>query len=131
VNKLKVIGPRQAHAQFADKSRTVTLANYDIAMSYMMFLLITLLMKYRKIVCRPCRRSHRRVWVRSYLRKRRAAGTMRGIMNELSETYPSGFIKYTRMDMTKFRKLVEMVRSAVQKKDKNMRLLISVENNKL
>jgi hypothetical protein len=37
-------------------------------------------------------------------------------MNELSETHPSGFIKYTRMDMTKFRELVEMVRSAVQKK---------------
>jgi hypothetical protein len=44
------------------------------------------------------------------------AGTIRGIMNELSETHPSGFIKYTRMDMTKFRELVEMVRSAVQKK---------------
>jgi hypothetical protein len=54
------------------------------------------------------------------------AGTMRGIMNELSETHPSGFIKYTRMDMTKFRELVEMVRSAVQKKDTNMRLLVSV-----
>jgi hypothetical protein len=40
-------------------------------------------------------------------------------MNELSETHPSGFIKYTRMDMTKFRELVEMVRSAVQKKDTN------------
>jgi hypothetical protein len=52
---------------------------------------------------------------------------MRGIMNELSETHPSGFIKYTRMDMTKFRELVEMVRSAVQKKDTNMRLLVSVE----
>jgi hypothetical protein len=51
------------------------------------------------------------------------AGTMRGIMNELSETHPLGFIKYTRMDMTKFRELVEMVRSAVQKKDTNMRLL--------
>jgi hypothetical protein len=75
VTKLKVIGPRQAHAQFAEKSRTVTLANYDIAMLYMMFLLVTVLMKYRKIVGRPRRRSHRRVWVRSYLRKRRAAGT--------------------------------------------------------
>jgi hypothetical protein len=31
------------------------------------------------------------------------------------------------MDMTKYRELVEMVRSAVQKKDKNMRLLVSVE----
>jgi hypothetical protein len=30
VTKLKVIGPRQAHAQFAEKSRTVTLANCDI-----------------------------------------------------------------------------------------------------
>jgi hypothetical protein len=46
--------------------------------------------------------------------------TVRGIMNELSKTHPSGFIKYTRMDMTKFRELVEMVRSAVQKKDTNM-----------
>jgi hypothetical protein len=52
------------------------MANYDIAMLYMMFLLVTVLMKYRKIVRRPRRRSHRRVWVRSYLRKRRAAGTM-------------------------------------------------------
>jgi hypothetical protein len=59
-----------SNAQFAEKSRTVTLANYDIAMLYMMFLLVTLLMKYRKIVGRPRRRSHRRVWVRSYLRKR-------------------------------------------------------------
>jgi hypothetical protein len=63
------------HAQFVEKSRTVTLANYDIAMLYMMFLLVTVLMKYRKVVGRPRRRSHRRVWVRSYLRKRRAAGT--------------------------------------------------------
>jgi hypothetical protein len=31
------------------------------------------------------------------------------------------------MDMTKFRELVEMVRSAVQKKDTNMRLLVLVE----
>jgi hypothetical protein len=92
VTKLKVIGPRQAHAQFADKSRTVTMASYDIAMLYMMFLLVTVLMKYRKIVGRPRRRSHRRVWVRSYLRKRRAAGVKRGIMNELSETHPAGFI---------------------------------------
>jgi hypothetical protein len=59
-----------SNAQFAEKSRTVTLANYDIAMLYMMFLLVTVLMKYRKIVGRPRRRSHRRVWVRSYLRKR-------------------------------------------------------------
>jgi hypothetical protein len=51
-------------------------------------------------------------------------------MNELSEMHPSGFIKYTRMDMTKFRELVEMVRSAVQKKDTNMRLLVSVEKRK-
>jgi hypothetical protein len=28
-------GPRQAHAQFTDKSRTVTMASYDIAMLYM------------------------------------------------------------------------------------------------
>jgi hypothetical protein len=96
-------------------------------MLYMMFFLVTVLMKYRKIVGWPGRRSHRRVAVRSYLRKRRVAGTMRGIMNELSETYPSGFIKYTRRNMTKFRELVEMVRSAVQKKDTNMRLLVSVE----
>jgi hypothetical protein len=96
-------------------------------MLYMMFLLVTVLMKYRKIVGRPHRRSYTRVWVRSYLRERRAAGTMRGTMNELSETYPSGFIKYTRMDMTKFRELVEMMRSAVQTEDTNMRLLVSVE----
>jgi hypothetical protein len=94
VTKLKVIGPRQAHAQFTDKSRTVTIASYDIAMLYMMFLLVTVLMKYQKIVGRPRRRSHRRVWVRSYLRKRRAAGVMRGITNELSETHPAGFINY-------------------------------------
>jgi hypothetical protein len=96
VTKLKVrpIGPRQAHAQFAEKSRTVTLANYEIAMLYIMFLLVTVLMKYRKILGRPRRRSHRRVWVRSYLRKRRAAGAMRGIMNELSETQiPNRFHK--------------------------------------
>jgi hypothetical protein len=31
------------------------------------------------------------------------------------------------MDMTKFRELVEMVLSAVQEKDTNMRLLVSVE----
>jgi hypothetical protein len=37
-------------------------------------------------------------------------------MNELSETHLSGFIKYTRMDMTKFGELVEMVRSVVQKR---------------
>jgi hypothetical protein len=34
VTELNVIGPRQAHAQFAEKSRTVTLANYDIAMLF-------------------------------------------------------------------------------------------------
>jgi hypothetical protein len=62
VTKLKVIGPRQAHAQFAEKSRTVTLANYDIAILYMMFLLVTVLMKCRKIGGRPRRRSHKRVW---------------------------------------------------------------------
>jgi hypothetical protein len=56
--------------------------------------LVTVLMKYQKIVGRPHRRSHRRVWVRSYLRKQRAAGVMRGIMNELSETHPAGFINY-------------------------------------
>jgi hypothetical protein len=59
-----------SNAQFAEKSRTVTLANYDIAMLYMMLLLVTVLMKYRKIVGRPRRRSHRRVWIRSYMRKR-------------------------------------------------------------
>jgi hypothetical protein len=48
----------------------------------------------------------------------------------LSETHPSGFIKYTRMDMIKFRELVEMVRSAVHKKDTNMRLLVSMEKRK-
>jgi hypothetical protein len=95
VTKLKVIGPREAHAQFTDKSRIVTMASYDIAMLYMMFLLVTVLMKYQKIVGRPRRRSHRRVWVRSYLRKRRAAaGVMRGITNELTETHPAGFINY-------------------------------------
>jgi hypothetical protein len=56
---------------------------------------------------------------------------MRGIMNELSETHPSGFIKYARMDMIKFRELVEMMRSAVQKKDTNMRLLVQWKNDML
>ena len=31
----------------------MTLANYDIAMLYMMFLLVTALMKYRKVVVGP------------------------------------------------------------------------------
>jgi hypothetical protein len=61
-------------------------------MLYMMFLLVTVLTNYQKIVGRPRRRSHRRAWVRSYLRKRRAAGVMRGITNELSQTHPAGFI---------------------------------------
>jgi hypothetical protein len=46
VTKLKVIGPRQAHAQFAEKSRTVTLANYDIACPPLMFYSFDLLGNY-------------------------------------------------------------------------------------
>jgi hypothetical protein len=94
VTKLKVFGRRQAHAQFTDKSRTVTIATYDMAMLYMMFLLVTVLMKYQKIVGRPRRRTDRHAWVRSYLRERRAAAVMRGITNELSQTHPAGFINY-------------------------------------
>jgi hypothetical protein len=105
-----------AHAQFAEKSRAVTMVNYDIAMLYIMFLLVTLLVKYRKIVCRPRRRCRRRVRVRSYLRKRRAAGAMRGIMTESLETHPACFNSYSRMDQTSFLKLVEMVHPAAVEK---------------